>query len=117
MAIKLPFMQLLVPAECTFNRGFLKRVLEKECTKSYVGFCRRRRPCRQQRRKKNHVIEAAPFGRLDQMLQTTFPGGSGRALPPQPKTGESGGQRPPAKNFRKKTKILGALVYFQVLSF
>ena len=28
---------------------------------------RRRRACRQRRRKKNHVIEAAPFGRLDQM--------------------------------------------------
>ena len=28
---------------------------------------RRRRACRQWRRKKNHLIEAAPFGRLDQM--------------------------------------------------
>ena len=28
-------------------------------------------------------------------------GGSGRVKPPQPKTGGSGGQRPPAKNFRK----------------
>ena len=28
---------------------------------------RRRRACRQRRRKKNHLIEAAPFGRLDQM--------------------------------------------------
>ena len=28
---------------------------------------RRRRPCRQRRRKKKHLIEAAPFGRLDQM--------------------------------------------------
>ena len=28
---------------------------------------RRRRTCRQRRRKKNHLIEAAPFGRLDQM--------------------------------------------------
>ena len=26
---------------------------------------------RQRRRKKKHLIEAAPFGRLDQMLQTT----------------------------------------------
>ena len=26
-----------------------------------------RRTCRQRRRKKNHLIEAAPFGRLDQM--------------------------------------------------
>ena len=26
-----------------------------------------RRACRQRRRKKNHLIEAAPFGRLDQM--------------------------------------------------
>ena len=30
-----------------------------------------RRACRQRRRKKNHLIEAALFGRLDQMLQTT----------------------------------------------
>ena len=29
--------------------------------------CRRRRVCRQRRRKKNHLIEAAPFGRLDQI--------------------------------------------------
>ena len=28
---------------------------------------RRRCACRQRRRKKNHLIEAAPFGRLDQM--------------------------------------------------
>ena len=28
---------------------------------------RRRRACRQRRGKKNHLIEAAPFGRLDQM--------------------------------------------------
>ena len=33
--------------------------------------CRQRRPCRQQCRKKNHLIEVAPFGRLDQMLRTT----------------------------------------------
>ena len=26
-----------------------------------------RRACRQRRRKKNHLIEVAPFGRLDQM--------------------------------------------------
>ena len=32
---------------------------------------RRRRACRQRRRKKNHLIEAAPFGRLDQMWRTT----------------------------------------------
>ena len=31
-------------------------------------------------------------------------GGSGRALPPQPKTGGSGRQRPPAKIFRKNEK-------------
>ena len=31
---------------------------------------RRRRPYRQRRRKKKHLIEAAPFGRLDQMLWT-----------------------------------------------
>ena len=29
------------------------------------------RPYRQRHRKKNHLIEAAPFGRLDQMLRTT----------------------------------------------
>ena len=29
------------------------------------------RPYRQRRRKKNHLIEAAPFGRLDQMWRTT----------------------------------------------
>ena len=32
---------------------------------------RRRRLCRQRRPKKKHLIEAAPFGRLDQMLRTT----------------------------------------------
>ena len=42
--------------------------------------------------------EAASFGRLDQMLRTTVSGRSGEALPPQPKTGGSGQQRPPAKN-------------------
>ena len=48
--------------------------------------------------KKKHLIEEASFGRLDQMLRTTdWGGGSGGAAPPQPKTGESGGQRPPAK--------------------
>ena len=31
----------------------------------------RRSSCRQRRRKKKHLIEAAPFGRLDQMLRTT----------------------------------------------
>ena len=41
--------------------------------------------------KKNNLIEAAPFGHLDQMLSTII---LGRALPPQPKTR---GQRPPAK--------------------
>ena len=31
----------------------------------------RRHACRQRRRKKNHLIEAAPFGRIDQMWPTT----------------------------------------------
>ena len=35
-----------------FNRVFLKRVLGKECTKSYVGSCRRWCTCRQRRQKK-----------------------------------------------------------------
>ena len=42
--------------------------------------------------KKKHLIEAAPFGRLDQMLRT------GRC-PPQLKIGGSGGQCPPGKIF------------------
>ena len=33
-----------------------------------------RRPCHQLRRKTKHLIEAAPFGRLDQMLRTTIRG-------------------------------------------
>ena len=50
---------------------------------------------------KRHLIEAAPFGRLDQMLRTTVQGGrSGEALPPQPKNERSGGQRPPTKTER-----------------
>ena len=32
---------------------------------------RQRRPYRQRRKKKKHLIEAAPFGRFDQMLRTT----------------------------------------------
>ena len=32
-------------------------------------------PIRQRRRKKKHLIEAAPFGRLDQMLRTIIYGG------------------------------------------
>ena len=48
-----------------------------------------------------NLIEAAPFGRLDQMLSLINKddrlGGSGGALAPQPKTGGSWGQRPAAK--------------------
>ena len=44
-------------------------------------------PCRQRRRKKKHLIKAAPFGRLDQMLRTTVQGGSlGWLCPPPLKT-------------------------------
>ena len=53
---------------------------------------------RQRRRKKKHLIEAAPFGHLDQMLRMGCSREwSGGALPPQPKTWGSGEQRPPAK--------------------
>ena len=52
------------------------------------------RPYRQRRRKKNHLIEAAPFGRLDQCDERPFKGGSGEALAPQPKTF---GSAPPTK--------------------
>ena len=46
---------------------------------------------------KKHLIKVAPFGRLDQMLQTTVYGGDlGGTLPPPPKSGVSGGQCPPA---------------------
>ena len=34
---------------------------------------------------KNHLIEAAPFGRLDQMLSTIVLGGVCKALPPSQK--------------------------------
>ena len=54
---------------------------------------RRRRACRQRRRKKNHLIEAAPFGRLDQMWRTTVLGGG------------LGGLCPPAKNRAPQPKI------------
>ena len=55
-------------------------------------------------KKKKHLTEAAPFqwpprsNAADDRLE----GRSGGALPPQLKTGGSGGQRPPAKNFEKK---------------
>ena len=53
---------------------------------------------RQRRRKKKHLIEAAPFGRLDQLLWTAVQGGGlGQFWPPPAKTEESGGQCPPAK--------------------
>ena len=52
--------------------------------------------------KKKHLIEAASFGRLDQMLRTTFFGGSGGALPSRP---YSGGLRGSAT--QPKPKILG----------
>ena len=42
--------------------------------------------CRQRRRKKNHLIEAAPFGRLDQMWRTiVFWGGLRGLCPPSQK--------------------------------
>ena len=54
---------------------------------------------RQRRRNKKHLIEAAPFGLLEQMLRTiSFQGG---ALAPQQNPGGSGGQRPPVKTFEK----------------
>ena len=53
----------------------------------------------QRRRKKKHLIEAAPFGHHHQMLykDDRLVGGFGGALSFQPKTGGPGGQRPPAK--------------------
>ena len=50
---------------------------------------RRRCTCRQRRRKKKHLIEAAPFGRLDQMLRMAVQTGSGGTSPPQPNIGGS----------------------------
>ena len=67
--------------------------------------------------KKKHLIEAAPFGRLDQMLRTTVQGGwvwGGKVLGcsgPQPKTEGSGGQRPPSQ----KQKILSLDTVLQSL--
>ena len=43
--------------------------------------------------KQKHLIEAAPFGRREQMRRTTVPGGQG-----------SGGFAPPAKHATKPTK-------------
>ena len=44
--------------------------------------------CRQRRRKKKRLIEAAPFGRLDQMLRTAVQGyGLGGLCPPSQKPG------------------------------
>ena len=48
--------------------------------------------------KKKHLIEAAPFGRLDQMLSTVVQGRGVRGLCPLAKNRGSGGQRPPAKS-------------------
>ena len=49
---------------------------------------RQRRPCRQRRQKKNHLIEVAPFDRLDQMLSTLV------------------GLCPPAQNRAKKAWLI-----------
>ena len=61
-----------------------------------------RRACRQRRRKKNHLIKAAPFGRLDQMIRTTErrrQKKTRRVRPPaKPVKGRVwGGEAPPAK--------------------
>ena len=48
--------------------------------------------------KKKHLIEAAPFGCLDQMLRMAVQGRVlGGLCPPSQKLGGSGGHRPPAK--------------------
>ena len=50
---------------------------------------RRRRPCRQRRRKKKHLIEAAPFSRLDQIIAKN--GRSGGSFAHPAKNGEPRG--------------------------
>ena len=56
---------------------------------------RRRRPCRQRRRKKKHLIEAAPFGHIDQILRMTVY--YIIRVCPQPKIGGSVGSAPQPK--------------------
>ena len=70
-----------------------------------------RRACRQRRRKKNHLIEAAPFGRLDQMWRTTgrLRGRSEGVLPPP---SQKPGAAPPSQNFSKKRKKKNSHVTF-----
>ena len=53
---------------------------------------------RERRRKKKDLIEAAPFGRLHQMLRMDVQGGGLGGLCPPAKNRGVWGQRPPAKN-------------------
>ena len=60
-----------------------------------------RRACRQRRRKKSHliVVRGSPvWPPRSNVTNDRLRGRSGEALPPPPKFGGSGGQRPPAKN-------------------
>ena len=74
---------------------------------------------RQQRRRKKHLIEAAPFGRLDQMLRTTVQGRVwGRFAPPSQKPGGLGCSAPQPKFifFRKKlNKKIEKSLFLEVL--
>ena len=72
---------------------------------------RQRRPCRQRRRKKKHLIEAAPFGRLDQMLSTAVQGGLWEGFAPPARNQGVWGAAPPSQienflKFRKFSKKL-----------
>ena len=97
-----PFSPLAVqPNFCHVNTLGSKNAWAVRVTVMLDG--RRWRPCRQRRRKKKHLIEAAPFGGLDQMLRTTV---QGRGLfPSQTKNQEVLGAAPPSQNRKKFRKI------------
>ena len=63
-----------------------------------------RRAYRQRRRKKKIDRGGPVWPPRSNVTNDRFRGGSGGPLPPQPKTGGSRGQRPPAKIFRKNEK-------------
>ena len=62
--------KLVVPPSTYLNSEFLWSSDDCRTAGGRSSDGRRRRPCRQRRGKKKHLIEASPFGRLDQMLGT-----------------------------------------------
>ena len=78
---------LMMPSSTYLNPEFLRLSGHFRTAGGRLSDGRRRRSCRQRRRKKKHLIEAAPFGRLDQMLSTIALGDPSLdvgSTPPQP---------------------------------